>query len=104
IGSTMKAVQAGIAAKNAVLAVCLAQAGTHGSSQPFVGQGGWLSLMSADSSDISTATAINDWGSGHSLDEAELIQKYFPCCASAHKTLDAIAEIWALGDIEVESI
>ena len=76
IGSTMKATQAGIAAKNAVLAVRLAQAGIEGSQEPFLGEGGWLSLMAARHGPGAGAAALEGLGSDYALDAPELIQKF----------------------------
>ncbi|KDC20042.1 MmgE/PrpD family protein [Bordetella bronchiseptica F2] len=104
IGSTMKATQAGIAAKNAVLAVRLAQAGTEGSQEPFLGEGGWLSLMAARHGPGAGAAALEGLGSAYALDAPELIQKFFPCCASAHKTLDAIAQLMASGELDARNV
>lgn len=91
-GSMMKPVHAGLAAQNAVLAAYMAASGLKGNADPFGGQMGLVRLMS-DGDTSRADDALAGLGSRWALVESGLMPKRFPCCAAAHRTLDAIAEL-----------
>lgn len=86
-GSMAKPLHAGLAAKAGVSASRLAEAGLEANSDPFAGDWGFLNLYGCrDRLPPSAETRLAIITDG-------LAQKRFPCCASAHRSLDAIVEL-----------
>lgn len=89
-GTSVKPLHAGIAARNAVEAACLAQAGMTGRLDILERPQGFLDLFGG-----ADATG---WD-GLSLDETHIIEtrglvtKLHPCCASTHRAIDAALDL-----------
>jgi 2-methylcitrate dehydratase PrpD len=93
-GSMMKPVHAGLAAKNAVLAARMAEAGLSGDPQPFGGPWGFARLFGGRQTDEqSLARALDDLGESLAIETDGLMAKRFPCCGAAHRTLDGLIEL-----------
>jgi 2-methylcitrate dehydratase PrpD len=104
-GSMMKPIHAGLAAKNAVLAARMAQAGIEGNAEPVGGQWGFAELYGAsDREDATKSLAPNDAGQRLAIETDGLMAKRFPCCAAAHRTLDGLAELQAQYRFPLESV
>lgn len=98
-GSMTKPLHAGLAARAGVTAARLATAGVEAHAEPFDGPWGFMSLHHAKRNER-TPTTTN-----LAILEHGLAQKRWPCCASAHRTLDAMYELinqhdLTMGDIE----
>ncbi len=91
-GSMMKPTQAGFAAQHAVMAARMAAAGMSANTDFLTGEASFQQLYSvADPGRGEKAT--ERLGSELLLLKHGLLVKRFPCCASAHKTLDGLLEL-----------
>ena len=83
-----KALQVGLAAHNAVLAVRLARAGLRGPSEALEGRSGLLHGYS----DLGDPSVILDtWDGTHEIERTAF--KPYPCCRYMHAAIDLIASI-----------
>lgn len=90
-GSMMKPVHAGLAAHNAVLAARMAEAGVRGDPAPLTGSWSFADLQGGGVTDAAQeAKALEGLGGPLGIETAGLLPKRFPCCAAAHRTLDAL--------------
>ena len=103
-GSMMKPIHAGLAAKNAVLAARMAQAGITGNDEPLGGRWGFADLYGAESSDQAQRAALAGLGSTLAIETHGLLPKRFPCCGAAHRTLDGLVELRKQHGIAIESV
>ncbi|MFB9354913.1 MmgE/PrpD family protein [Sneathiella chinensis] len=97
-GSMTKPLHAGLAARAGITASRLAAAGVQAHPDPFEGPWGFLSLHHAPArpgNRRNASLAIIDHG---------LARKRWPCCASAHRTLDAIHQLMRENDLTAEDI
>lgn len=87
-GSMAKPLHAGLAARAGVLSYKLAMAGFEGNPEPILGKWGFLELFGCEdalpTSKNFSELAIMRYG---------LAQKRFPCCASAHRSLDSLQKL-----------
>jgi 2-methylcitrate dehydratase PrpD len=103
-GSMVKPLHAGLAARNGVLAVRLAEAGMTASASALDGSQGFLAAMDS----ASPAVDVADLGSRWEIVETGVTVKLYPSCAATHPTLDALLDLqrrygFAAGDVaEVE--
>lgn len=91
-GTMMKPIHAGLAAQHGVMAAKMASAGISGNDEFLTGPWSFQELYGGPDmtrSDI----ALQNLGMGSCLQQYGLIVKRFPCCASAHKTLDGLLEL-----------
>ncbi len=83
-GSMVKPLHAGLAARAGISAVRLALGGVEANNNPIDGDWGFVKLYNGNAAsqktESNTLSIISDG----------VAQKRFPCCASAHRTLDAI--------------
>jgi 2-methylcitrate dehydratase PrpD len=101
-GAWNKRIHPGLAARNAILAIALAEAGFRGASQPFDGRHGLLKAYS----DRGRAEPLTE-DLGRRFDVMTTAIKPYPACRYAHAPLDAIIEIARRHDLqpgEVDSI
>ncbi|OUR77186.1 hypothetical protein A9Q83_11760 [Alphaproteobacteria bacterium 46_93_T64] len=97
-GSMTKPLHAGLAARAGVTAARLAAAGVEGHAEPFDGPWGFMSLHHATKrSNIPENRELSILKHG-------LAHKKWPCCASAHRTLDAIYEMIEEHSLSTENI
>jgi 2-methylcitrate dehydratase PrpD len=101
-GAWNKRIHPGLAARNALLAVSLAEAGFVGASRPIEGEHGLLEGYS----DAATTAPLTK-GLGRRFDVMATAIKPYPACRYSHAPLDAIIEIARQHDLhpdEVESV
>src|SRR5262249_35536286 len=114
IGSMVKTLHAGMAARNGVTAARLASAGFTASEQSIDGPPGYLVAMDSQKKPSSLPDAIADSGSRWEILDTGVTVKLYPSCAATHPPLDAllslkrrhniIAENIAAIDVEVDSM
>jgi 2-methylcitrate dehydratase PrpD len=87
----VKPLHAGLAARNAVLAALLANAGVTASDRAIDGPQGLFTAMSASSADASAALA--GLGRRWEILETGITVKLYPSCAGTHPALDALIDL-----------
>jgi 2-methylcitrate dehydratase PrpD len=112
MGSMVKPLHAGMAARNGLLAARLAQHGFAASPHAIDGPQGYLAAM--DSEHTSLDAAVADLGSRWEINETGVTVKLYPSCAATHPPLDALtalvrrerftADQVAAIDVEVDSM
>ena len=112
IGSMVKPLHAGMAARNGVMAARLAQRGFTASPHAIDGPQGYLVAM--DSERDSLDAAVGDLGIRWEILHSGVTVKLYPSCAATHPPLDALIamkrreqitadQVWAI-DVEVDSM
>ncbi|MBM3449684.1 MAG: MmgE/PrpD family protein, partial [Armatimonadetes bacterium] len=91
-GSMTKPFHAGSAARNGVVAATMAAAGLSAAPDAIEGTYGFAALF-ADGASEALRDAVAALGRRWSLAEDGIWLKKYPCCASTHRSLDAIFEI-----------
>jgi 2-methylcitrate dehydratase PrpD len=91
LGSMVKPLHAGMAARNGVTAARLAQRGFTASPHALDGPQGYLTAM--DSERPSLDAAAGDLGTRWEIIETGVTVKLYPSCAATHPPLDALTEI-----------
>jgi len=91
IGSMVKPLHAGLAARNGVLAARLAQRGFTASLHAIDGPQGYLAAMDSERPALEPATA--DLGTRWEICETGITVKLYPSCAATHPPLDALLEL-----------
>ncbi|RPH59734.1 MAG: MmgE/PrpD family protein [Acidobacteria bacterium] len=91
IGSMVKPLHAGMAARNGVMAARLAQRGFVSSPNALDGPQGYLAAM--DSQHASIEPAVADLGMRWEILETGVTVKLYPSCAATHPPLDALLEL-----------
>jgi 2-methylcitrate dehydratase PrpD len=91
LGSMVKPLHAGMAARNGVTAVQLAQRGFTASAHAIDGPQGYLAAM--DSERPSLDNAVADLGTRWEICETGVTVKLYPSCAATHPPLDALTEL-----------
>ena len=114
IGSMVKPLHAGMAARNGVTAARLAKAGFIASEQSIEGPQGYLAAMDSQKPPSALAEAAADLGSRWEILDTGVTVKLYPSCAATHPPLDALlglkrrhnfaAEDIAAIDVEVDSM
>jgi len=114
IGSMVKPLHAGMAARNGVLAARLAKAGFIASEHSIDGPQGYLVAMDSQKPPTALPDAIADLGSCWEILDTGITVKLYPSCAATHPPLDALlsltrrhkigAEDIAAIDVEVDSM
>lgn len=89
-GTSVKPLHAGIAARNAVDAACLAQAGMTGRPDILERPQGFLDLFGGDEPSGWDALSL---GENHIIETRGLVTKLHPCCASTHRAIDASIDL-----------
>ena len=104
-GTMVKPLQAGLAARNGVLAVLLARRGLSASATALDGPQGFLVAMSSERMDL--GSALDDLGSRWEIIEGGITVKLYPSCAATHPALDALLDLrrrHGFGSDEVEAV
>jgi 2-methylcitrate dehydratase PrpD len=91
IGSMVKPLHAGVAARNGVVAARLAQLGLAASPHAIDGPQGYLAAMDSEQPSLDGATA--DLGARWEILETGVTVKLYPSCAATHPPLDALFEL-----------
>lgn len=106
IGTMVKPLHAGLAARNGVTAALLARRGMTASARAFDGPQGFLVAM--DSQNATTLDdAVADLGVRWEVLETGITVKLYPSCAATHAALDAVLDVKrreAFGVSEVQAI
>jgi 2-methylcitrate dehydratase PrpD len=91
LGSMVKPLHAGMAARNGVMAARLAQRGFTASPHAIDGPQGYLAAM--DSEHASLDFAVADLGIRWEIVETGVTVKLYPSCAATHPPLDALIDM-----------
>ena len=91
IGSMVKPLHAGMAARNGVMAAQLAQRGFTSSPHAIDGPQGYLAAM--DSEQATLDIAVADLGIRWEILETGVTVKLYPSCAATHPPLDALIDM-----------
>ncbi len=97
-GTMAKPLHAGLASRAGITAAKLALAGVEANPEPFEGPWGFMTLYDGvHEPDYPRITGL-------SILEHGLAQKRWPCCASAHRTLDAVYEMVRKHNLSADEI
>ncbi len=105
-GTMTKPLHAGLAAKNGVLAAALAESGVTAAPDAYEGPRGFTALF-ADLPGDCLEEGAADPSAPAAIERHGLWQKFYPCCASAHRPLDALLALRSrhgLGPADVAEI
>ena len=91
LGSMVKPLHAGMAARNGVMAAILAQRGYLASERSLDGPQGFLTVMDAQQSNLDHAVA--ELGSHWEILTTGITVKLYPSCAATHPALDALLDL-----------
>ena len=114
MGSMVKPLHAGMAARNGLTAARLAEAGFTASEQSIDGPQGYIVAMDSQKPPSALADAAADLGSRWEILDTGVTVKLYPSCAATHPPLDVllslkrrhniVAEDIAAIDVEVDSM
>jgi 2-methylcitrate dehydratase PrpD len=93
IGTMVKPLHAGVAARNGVMAARLAKKGFTASEKAFDGPQGYLIAMDSGKPAEALDEAVADLGSRWEILDTGVTVKLYPSCAATHPPLDAVLEI-----------
>jgi 2-methylcitrate dehydratase PrpD len=93
IGTMVKPLHAGVAARNGVMAARLAQHGFTASPHAIDGPQGYLTAMDSERPGPALAEAIADLGARWEILETGISVKLYPSCAATHPPLDALLQL-----------
>lgn len=91
MGSMVKPLHAGLAARNGVMAAQLAARGFDASPDALEGPQGYLQVM--DSEHRALAPAVADLGTRWEIEQSGITVKLYPSCAATHPPLDALLDL-----------
>jgi 2-methylcitrate dehydratase PrpD len=91
LGTMVKPLHAGLAARNGVMAARLAERGFTASPHALDGPQGYLAVMDSEGSSLDAATC--DLGSRWEILETGISVKLYPSCAATHPPLDALFDL-----------
>lgn len=91
-GSMAKPLHAGLAAKNGLMAAQLAAAGVTGVDEPIEGRWGYIDLMAGETAP-GMAAALERIGDPTAMEQYGVWAKFYPCCASTHRPVDALRSL-----------
>ncbi len=102
-GAHAKPFHAGMAAKNAVLAACLAANGLTGRAEAIEGKRGFQALYGG-ASDTDWERLLAGLGKSSAIEEFGLLPKRHPCCGSAHRVLDGVLALRHAHGLRAEDV
>jgi 2-methylcitrate dehydratase PrpD len=102
MGSMVKPLHAGLAARNGLMAARLAQRGFTSSPEALDGPQGYLAVM--DSEHRSLDAAMTDLGSRWEILDTGITVKLYPSCAATHPPLDALLDLRQREGIRADAI
>jgi 2-methylcitrate dehydratase PrpD len=91
-GSMAKPLHAGLAAKAGLLAAQLAASGVTGVAEPLEGHWGFVEMFAGEGAP-GLGPAIAKLGGDCAVLEFGIWAKYYPCCASTHRPVDALVSL-----------
>ena len=95
-GTNMKPIHAGLAAQSGIIAACMAEQGITAADEIFEGNWSFRSLFGGESA--AGFDAARELLSGEpAITRLGIIHKAYPCCASTHRTIDAVRALRARG-------
>jgi 2-methylcitrate dehydratase PrpD len=104
IGSMVKPLHAGMAARNGFTAARLAQAGFVASEQSIDGPQGYLVAMDSQRHPSALLEVSTDLGSRWEILDTGITVKLYPSCAATHPPLDALLHLKRQYDFTAEDI
>ncbi len=102
-GSTTKPAHAGLAAKNGVLAACLAENGLTASPETLDGDWSVLALLAGQDAP-GFAAPLSKLGAPLAILEHGVIVKRYPCCAYIHRAVDGLLSLRAQHGLTAETV
>jgi 2-methylcitrate dehydratase PrpD len=93
IGTMVKPLHAGVAARNGVMAARLAHQGLTSSGIAIDGPQGYLAAMDSEHPPSHLAEMISDLGSRWEILDTGISVKLYPSCAATHPPLDALLQL-----------
>ncbi|MEO8260573.1 MAG: MmgE/PrpD family protein [Acidobacteriota bacterium] len=93
LGTMVKPLHAGMAARNGVMAARLAGAGFTASEQAIDGPQGYLAAMDSEHPAAALSDAIADLGSRWEILDTGITVKLYPSCAATHPPLDVLLDL-----------
>jgi 2-methylcitrate dehydratase PrpD len=102
LGSMVKPLHAGMAARNGIVAARLAQRGYTASERALDGPQGFLAAMDAQHLELDQAVARLD--SHWEIVATGITVKLYPSCAATHPTLDALLDLRQRGGFTAEDV
>jgi 2-methylcitrate dehydratase PrpD len=102
VGTMVKPLHVGFAARDGVEAVLLAELGVTSSGEAFDGADGFLQCYAPGAS-IDDA-ALSSFGAPFEVLRPGLVFKLYPCCADLHASVDAILELRAQHGIDISAV
>jgi len=104
MGSMVKPLHAGMAARNGLAAARLAKAGFVASALAIDGPQGYLAAMDSQKPAAAFQDAIADLGSRWEIIDTGVTVKLYPSCAATHPPLDALLELKRRYGLTVENV
>ena len=104
LGSMVKPLHAGMAARNGVMAARLAKAGFISSTQAIEGPQGYLAAMDSQKPPSALRDAVADLGSRWEILDTGITVKLYPSCAATHPPLDALLALKQRHDLTAENV
>jgi len=104
LGSMVKPLHAGMAARNGVMAGRLAKAGLISSMEAIEGPQGYLAAMDSQKPPSALRDAVADLGSRWEILDTGITVKLFPSCAATHPPLDALLALKERHNLTAENI
>ena len=95
IGTMVKPLHAGMAARNGVMAARLASEGFTASEHAIDGPQGYLAAMDSERPAAALAAALADLGSRWEILDTGISVKLYPSCAATHPPLDVLLDLCA---------
>ena len=102
-GTMTKPLHAGLAAKNGIMAAVLAESGVTAATDAYEGERGFVALFAGVPRERLEA-AVADFDGPPAIERHGLWQKYYPCCASAHRPLDALLALYDDGGVTPQAV
>lgn len=91
-GTMAKPLHAGLAAKNGLVAAQLAASGLEAIAEPLDGRWGYQEMMAGETAP-GLAHLVADLGGECAVLRHGIWAKYYPCCASTHRPVDALLSL-----------
>lgn len=103
-GTMTKPLIVGHAARNAVLAVKLAQAGFSSSLMSFEHHHGYLNVFNREASNYDVERILSGWGEPLCILDMGIKQKRYACCFACLPVLDGVEQIIARENISADDV
>ena len=104
LGSMVKPLHAGMAARNGVMAGRLAKAGFVSSMEAIEGPQGYLAAMDSQKPPSALRDSVADLGSRWEILDTGITVKLYPSCAATHPPLDALLALKERHNLTAENV